>query len=313
MLGRRLLHSLLMLFLLLTSVFFLIRLIPGGPFESDRILAPEIQVQLETVFGLRDPLPIQYLNWLCSIARGELGVSFQQPEYTVRELIRLALPISLGLGSMALLVAFLLAVPIGVLSAYALENQRYRFLDQVIRILVLCATSVPGFLLAYGLVWVFSIQLGWLPPGLWAELLDRPAYWVLPTLTLALRPLALISRQIRGSTLEALRQDYIRTARAKGLSQPRVLLRHALRNAWIPVIGLFPPIAAQLLTGSFLVESIFQIPGLGRSFVNAVLNRDYFMVLGSTLVFGVVLIVANLGSEALLLWADPRTRRQESP
>jgi oligopeptide transport system permease protein len=301
-----------MLFLLLSSVFFLIRLIPGGPFESDRILAPEIQAQLESVFGLNDPLPLQYLNWLSSLARGELGVSFQQPDFTVRELIQSALPISFGLGLMALLVAILLAVPIGVLSAYALENQRYLFLNQVIRILVLCAASLPGFLLAYGLVWVFSIQLGWLPPGLWAELLDRPSYWVLPTLTLALRPLALISRQIRGSTLESLRQDYIRTARAKGLSQMQVLLRHALRNAWVPIIGLLPPIAAQLLTGSFLVESIFQIPGLGRSFVNAVLNRDYFMVLGSTLVFGLVLILANLFSEALLLWADPRARRRES-
>lgn len=309
--ARRLVHSLFMLFLLLSSVFFLMRLLPGGPFDSDRVLTPELQDQLESLFKLNDPLPLQYLNWLSSIIRGDLGVSFQQPDLSVSTLIRSTLPVSFGLGSFALTLTALLAIPLGVISAYSHEKRNYIILDRALRVLVLCSASLPGFVLAYALVWVFSIQLGWLPPGLWTNLWDGPEYWVLPTITLALRPLALLTRQIRGSTREALDQDFVRTARSKGLTEAFVLWRHALRNAWIPVIGLFPPITAQILTGSFLVESVFQIPGLGRTFVSAVLNRDYFVVLGSTLVFGLILILLNLIGDILLLWADPRTRRRE--
>ena len=158
------------------------------------------------------------------------------------------------------------------------------------------------------LIWFFSLQTGWLPPGLWASFLDGPEYWVLPSLTLCLRPLALLTRLVRGSVLEALEQDYIRTARSKGLTERSIIWKHALPNAWIPCLGILPSLAAHLLPGSFLVETVFQIPGMGRSFVNGVLNRDYTLVMGTTLVFGVLLLAFNLLGDLALLWADPRTR-----
>ena len=164
--------------------------------------------------------------------------------------------------------------------------------------------SLPGFVVASLLIWIFSIRLHWLPPALW----EGPAYWILPTATLMLRPMALITRLMRGSVMDVLEEDYIRTARAKGLSAHVVLWRHALRNAWIPCIGLLGPVAAQLVTGSFLVETIFQIPGMGRYFVSAVLNRDYPLVMGTTLLFGLTLVFFNALGEFLLAWADPRLR-----
>ncbi|NDE18599.1 ABC transporter permease [bacterium] len=159
-------------------------------------------------------------------------------------------------------------------------------------------------------VCVVCFLLGWLPPGLWESLWSGPEYWILPTITLSLRPMALLVRQVRGSLLESLEHDYIRTARAKGLGEHTIIWKHALRNAWIPVLGLLPPIAAQLLTGSFLVETVFQIPGLGRSFVSSVVNRDYGLIMGTTLTFGLFLAVFTLAGDLLLTWADPRLRHQ---
>ncbi len=297
---RRLLHSLLILAVLMVTVFFMVRFAPGGPFDSDRVLPPEIQIQIERRYGLDAPVPVQFGRWLVASLRGDFGHSFQHPDRSVLEIIEISLPHSLALGGLALTLALLFGVPLGIYSG-ASESPHW---DRVARLVLLSSVSLPGFLVASLLIWLFSIHLRWLPPALW----EGPDHWVLPAVTLMLRPLALITRLMRGSMKDVLQQDFIRTARAKGVSRTGVLWRHALRNAWIPCIGLLGPVAAHLLTGSFLVETIFQIPGLGRYFVSAVLNRDYTLVMGTTLIFGLMLVFFNALTELLLGWADPRLR-----
>jgi oligopeptide transport system permease protein len=299
----RTLSSLAVLALLICSVFFLMRFAPGGPFDSERVLPPEIQRQIEHRYGLDAPVALQFGRWINCLFRGDLGTSFQHPDREVWEILATAVPHSAALGGLALGIALLLGVPLGVLAG----STQNHHLDRAIRLLVLTSVSLPGFVVASALVAIFAIRLQWLPPALW----EGPAHWVLPSVTLMIRPMALITRLVRGSVREALAKDFVRTALAKGLSFRQALWRHALRNAWIPCIGLLGPIAAHLLTGSFLVETIFQIPGLGRYFVSAVINRDYGLVMGTTLVFGVLLIAFNALTEALMGWADPRIRSQE--
>jgi oligopeptide transport system permease protein len=296
---RRLLHSLAVFVILMTSVFFLVRFAPGGPFDSDRVLPPEIQKQIEQRYGLDAPVSVQYFRWVKASIQGDFGTSFQHPDRSVSEILSSALPHSLALGGISLLFAFLIGVPLGIYTGAS----RSRWLDRVVRLLLLSSVSLPGFLVASLLVWLFSIQLQWLPPALW----EGPEHWVLPTITLMLRPMALLTRLMRSSMRDALEQDYIRTAHAKGLHHHTVLWHHALRNAWLPCISLIGPLAAHLLTGSFLIETVFQIPGLGRYFVSAVLNRDYSLVMGTTLVFGIVLVVFNALNEVLLAWADRKS------
>ena len=297
---RRLGHSLFVLAVLLASVFFLIRFAPGGPFDTDRVLPSEVRRNIEVRYGLDAPIAIQFGRWVRATASGDLGQSFQHPDRAVAEILSTAFPRSLLLGALALTAAFVLGVPLGIHSAAT----RRPFVERALRTLLLSSVSLPGFVVASLLIWVFSIRLHWLPPALW----EGPAYWILPTATLMLRPMALITRLMRGSVMDVLEEDYIRTARAKGLGANAVLWRHALRNAWIPCIGLLGPVAAQLVTGSFLVETIFQIPGMGRYFVSAVLNRDYPLVMGTTLLFGLTLVFFNALGEFLLAWADPRLR-----
>jgi oligopeptide transport system permease protein len=307
MILKKIFNSALLLWVLLTAVFFLIRFAPGGPFDTDRVLAPELRQAIHAHYGLNAPVWHQYLRWLQSGVRGDFGNSFQYPDQPVSELIGHALPISAGLGWSALLLATSVALPLGIFSAS--QAGRSKWIEPWVRIWVLSSVSVPGFLVASLLIWIFAIQLEWLPPGLWDDFFSGPEYWVLPAVTLSLRPLALLTRLLRSSLSEALAHDSIRTARAKGVSERSILWKHALRNAWVPVIGLMPPIAAHLLTGSFLVETVFQIPGLGRVFVSSVLNRDYPLVMATTLTFGVVLLCLSLLSDLLLLWADPRIRK----
>ncbi len=302
----RILQSAALMFALLTAVFFLIRFAPGGPFDGERVLPREVQAQIDARFGLDAPVHLQYWRWLGQLASGDLGYSFQYTDQSVTEIIGSALPTSIGLGTAALLLAMGAAIPLGAIAA----KNRGSWIDRAVRLCVLSSVSLPGFLVASLLVWIFSLQLGWLPPGLWESLWNGPEYWILPAITLSLRPMALLVRQVRGSLLDSLENDYIRTARAKGLSEDSILWKHALRNAWIPVLGLLPPMAAHLLTGSFLVETVFQIPGLGRSFVSSVINRDYGLIMGTTLTFGLFLTSFTLLGDLLLSWADPRLRDQ---
>jgi oligopeptide transport system permease protein len=288
------------LLVLAALTFFLLRFAPGGPFDSDRAFPPEVQAAIEAKYGLDQPLPIQFARWLGDVLQGDLHESFQYLGRPVTEILSESLPTSMQLGLISLLFSLLVGLPLGALAAWK-QNTRWDF-GAVF--LTVAGISLPSYLVASLLILVFSLWLGWLPPALWED----ASSMILPVITLSTRPLALIARLTRSSTLEALASDYVRTAYAKGLSSIAVVFRHALRNSLIPVVTLLGPITANLLTGSFLVEVVFQIPGLGRHFVNAVLNRDYPLVMGITLLYGVVLIASNLLVDIAYAWVDPRIR-----
>lgn len=301
---RRLLEALPTLWLLATLVFFTLRFAPGGPFDTDRALPPEIMANINARYGLDQPISSQYLHFLNSICHGQLNESFQYMGRSVAEIITQTLPTSFILGLLSLAIAVPLGMTLGSLAAWKQRS----FWDWSAVFFSIAGVSLPTYLIASLLVLVFSLKLGWLPPAL----LESPAGWVLPVVTLALRPLAMIARLTRASMIEALQSDFVRTALGKGLSSRQVVFKHALRNSLIPVVTLIGPIAAQLVTGSFLVEVVFQIPGLGKYFVSAVINRDYPLVMGVTLVYGVILIASNLVVDLLYAWVDPRIRESRA-
>lgn len=286
--------------ILAVATFFLLRFVPGGPFDDERAWAPETRQHLEQKYGLNLPIPQQFARWAGDLAHGDLGASLQYLDQPVTLMIRRSLPISAILGILALA----LSVPLGLLAGGLAAWKKGTWVDHILSALTLSALSLPVFLPASVLILAFAIWLNWLPPALWEE----PASAVLPVLTLAIRPSAIVARLARASTLEALSADYVRTALGKGLSYPQTVFKHALRNSLIPVLSQLGQITAHLLTGSFLVETLFQIPGLGTHFVQAVLNRDYPLVMGLTLTYGIILVTCNLGVDFAYAWADPRMR-----
>jgi oligopeptide transport system permease protein len=295
---KRLSESIPTLLILLTLTFFLLRLAPGGPFDTERSWPPEVQANIAHQYQLDKPIYSQFFSWVRNLASGDLGESFQFTGLPVTTLIAQSLPLSVNLGLMALGFALLVGIPLGCLSAWRPGS----FLDQSAVFLCVAGISLPSYLVATLLILLFSVGLEWLPIAMY----EGPVSLILPALTLSLRPLALIARLTRTELRETLQSDYVRTARGKGLSESRILLKHALRNSLIPVITLLGPTAASLLTGSFLIEIVFQLPGLGKHFVQAVLNRDYPLVMGVTLVYGVVLIASNLLVDLVYGWVDPR-------
>jgi oligopeptide transport system permease protein len=297
---RRVLGAVPTLFLLSALTFFALRLAPGGPFDSERAFPPEVEAAIQARYGLDQPLPEQYGRWLGDVLRGDLHESFQYLGQPVTELIGESLPVSIQLGLWALLFSVTLGIPLGAVAAWR-QNTAW---DASAMFFAIAGVSLPSYLVASVLVLVFALQLGWLPPALW----EGPASMVLPVVTLGLRPMALIARLTRASMLETLQSDFIRTARGKGVAEGRVVFVHALKNSLIPVITVLGPVAANLVTGSFLVEIVFQIPGMGKHFVSAVINRDYPLVMGVTLVYGAVLIACNLLVDLVYAWADPRIR-----
>ncbi len=298
---KRLAEAIPTLFILATIVFFLLRLAPGGPFDGDRVFPPEVKAAIDAHYGLDLPVWKQWLKWMeAAFFHFDFGESFHYLGRTVNEMILHSLPPSLLLGGISLLLAVLLGIPLGVFAAW----RQGTWMDSSAIFIAVAGVSLPSYLVASTLVLVFSLQLGWFPPALW----ESPMSAVLPVITLALRPLAITARLVRSSVIETLASDYVRTAHAKGLSVKRVLFHHALRNSLIPVITVIGPLAAGLVTGSFLVEMVFQIPGLGKHFVGAVLNRDYPMVMGVTLVYGVILILSNLLVDLCCAMLDPRIR-----
>jgi oligopeptide transport system permease protein len=288
------------LFVLATLVFFLLRMMPGGPFDTDHAFPPEVKANILRNYELDQPIGVQYFHFLRDAVRGDLHESFEYLGKPVTQIISSSLKPSLILGLLSFLVALLLGIPIGCLAAL----KRGSIWDQSAMFISISGLSLPTFLLASLLVLIFSVKLHWLPPALW----ENPQSLILPVITLALRPLSIIARLTRTSLIESLKSDYMRTALGKGLSETRALLTHALKNSLIPVITITGPLAANLVTGSFLAEIVFQLPGLGRHFVQAVLNRDYPLVMGVTLVYGVILILSNIGVDLLYQWADPRMR-----
>lgn len=302
-LARRLIGAIPTLALLATLTFFLLRLAPGGPFDTDRVWPPEVQANIMAKYELDRPVYVQFAHWALDLAQGNLRESFQYIGRPVSEIITESLPVSTSLGLWSLGFAIFFGLPLGALAAW----KRNSWLDHSAMFIAIAGVSLPSYLVASVLILVFALWLGWLPPALW----EGPSSMILPIITLGSRPLAIIARLTRASMIEALQSDYIRTAYGKGLSDTIVIFKHALKNSAIPIITLIGPLAANLVTGSFLVEIVFQIPGIGKHFVQAVMNRDYPLVMGVTLVYGVVLILCNLAVDLAYAWADPRMRIEE--
>jgi oligopeptide transport system permease protein len=296
--GIRLLQTIPVLWIILTATFFMIRFVPGGPFTAEKAVTPEILRNLEAHYGMNKPLYQQYFDYLGSLAHGNLGPSFKYPNRTVNEIIGDKLPVSIELGVLSLSVALVIGLPLGVLAAI----RRNTWIDYVCSSLALVGVCVPTFVLGPILVLLFAIHFGWFNASGWYGPIDR----VLPSLTLGCVYAAYIARLTRGGMLEVLGQDYIRTARAKGATEPRVVFRHALRGGLLPVVSFLGPAIAGILTGSFVIETIFQIPGLGREFVNSAFNRDYTLVLGTVILYAGFIIFMNLVVDVVQVWLNPR-------
>jgi oligopeptide transport system permease protein len=302
---KRLASAIPTLLLLITFAFFLIRIAPGGPFDSERALPPEIEANLAAKYHLDEPLVVQYARYLWQIARFDFGPSFHYLDWTINDLIAQGAPVSFTLGLLALTLALLIGVPVG---AWAALRQN-RASDYTVMSVAMIGISVPNFVMAPLLILLFAVTLGWLPAGGWAF---EPSRMVLPVITLALPMIAYIARITRGSMIEVLHSSFIRTARAKGMPEKEVLINHALRPALLPVISYLGPAAAAILTGSVVVERIFTIPGIGSYFVQGALNRDYTLVMGVVILYGVLIIAFNFLVDLLYAWLDPRIRYDEA-
>jgi oligopeptide transport system permease protein len=301
--ARRLLSAIPTLAVVITLSFALTRAAPGGPFDEEQALPPEIRANLEAAYGLDAPVHVQFGRYLRGLLRGDFGPSFKFRDFTVSELIAGGLPVSLALGISALLVALAVGIPLGAWAALA----RGRAADRAVMALAVAGISLPVFVVAPFLALVFGIWLGWLPVAGWEP--GRISDLVLPVLTLALPVIAYLARLTRGSLLEVLQSTWIRAARARGLRQRTVLLRHALPAALLPVVSYLGPAAAAVLAGSLVVETIFGLPGMGRHLVQGALNRDYTLVMGMVIVYAALMVVLNLLADLACAWLDPRIRR----
>ncbi|MEK6806904.1 MAG: oligopeptide ABC transporter permease OppB [Pseudomonadota bacterium] len=297
---KRLITSVPTLLVLIALTFFMMRAAPGGPFDRERALPPEIERALQAAYHLDEPLWQQFARYLGGLLRGDLGPSFQYPGFSVSELIAQGAPVSLTLGLLALLFAVPLGSMLGILAAL----KQHRAADYAVTTLALGGMALPSFVLAPLLILAFAVNLGWLPAGGWSSL----GSIVLPVLALALPQIAYVARLMRGSMIEVLHQAYIRAARAKGLPERLVLLRHALPAALMPVLSYLGPAAAGVMTGSVVVEQIFGIPGIGRYFVQAALNRDYTLVLGVVIFYGALIVLFNFLVDLLYGLLDPRVQ-----
>jgi oligopeptide transport system permease protein len=297
---RRLLETIPVLFVIITATFFMIRFVPGGPFTAERAVSPDILRNLEAHYGLNKPLHSQYLDYLGNLLRGDLGPSFKYPNRTVNEIIADKLPTSLELGSLSLLVALLIGLPLGILAA----AKRNTWIDYACSSTAMIGICVPTFVLGPLLILVFAIQLRWVNASGWYEPMDR----ILPSLVLGFFYSAYITRLTRGGMLDILNQDFIRTARAKGATEVRVVFKHALRGGLLPVVSFLGPAVAGILTGSFVIETIFQIPGLGREFVNSAFNRDYTLVLGTVILYATLVVALNLVVDIVQVWLNPKLK-----
>lgn len=301
---RRLLGAIPTIFIIILVSFFLIRLAPGGPFDFDKTLAPEIQANLNAKFHLDEPVYVQFGYYLKDILQGDFGPSFQYKNYTVTELIAQGFPVSVQLGLSAMALALLLGSAAGILAAYR-QNSKF---DYGVMTISMLGISVPNFVMAPILILIFAIVFSFLPAGGWNDGAFQNR--ILPIVTLALPQIAYIARISRGSMIEVLRSPFIRTAFSKGLPTFYILTRHALKPTLLPVISYMGPAIAGIITGSVVVEQIYGIPGLGRYFVQGALNRDYTLVMGVVVFYGVFIILLNLIVDLLYGWLDPQIRLQ---
>ena len=296
----RILSMVLVLWVIITVTFVLMHAIPGGPFTAEKALPEAVMKNIEARYRLNDPLPKQYVDYWANLLQGDLGPSFKYESRTVNEIIAEGFPVSAELGLIAVSFSVLIGVPAGM--AGALYQNRWP--DHLVMLLATVGISVPSFILATVLIYIFALWLQLLPAAKWGS----PEYVILPALALAGMPTAFIARLTRSSMLEVLAQDYIRTARAKGIAPLKILWLHALKNALLPVVTYLGPMIAAIFTGSFVIESIFAIPGLGRHFVTSIYNRDYTVILGITVFYSALLVLMNFLVDLAYLWLDPRIK-----
>ncbi len=298
--GKRIVEAIPVLFIVATLTFFMMKLAPGGPFDKERATTPEIKKAMEAQYGLNKPVVQQYFDYMKQLSHGDFGPSFKYAGWTVNELIASAFPVSLELGCYALAFALVTGMLAGVVASLR-KNTASDYIPMSIATLGIC---LPTFITGPLLILIFGLWFHWYNSSGW----DFPSDRVLPALTLGLYYMAYISRLARGGMLEILNQDFIRTARAKGASEWRVVWKHSLRGAVLPVVSFLGPAMTGIITGSLVVEQIFQIPGLGRLFVMSGFNRDYTMVMGTVLLYAVLIIVANLVVDILQVWLNPKLR-----
>ncbi|HEY9793117.1 MAG TPA: ABC transporter permease [Candidatus Obscuribacterales bacterium] len=297
---KRILWAIPVLWIVATLTFVMVRIVPGGPFDAEKNLPPEIVANIKAKYHLDRPIYEQYFLYMGRLSHGDLGVSYKYVNRTVNDILASALPVSAELGGLGLLIAIAVGIPLGTLAAV----RRGSGTDVGAMLVATIGISVPGFVVGAVLIFVFGIWLKVLPVALW----EGPRSVILPALTLAASPAAYLARLTRASVLEILDKDWVRTARSKGLSARVTVVKHVLRNALVPVITVLGPLTAILITGSFVVEFIYAIPGMGRFFITAVSNRDYDLIMGTTLVFGLLLIITNAIVDAAYTILDPRMR-----
>lgn len=297
---KRLAASIVTLWVVVTVTFFLIHALPGGPFDGEKALPPQVKANLEAKFGLDKPLSTQYTMFLNNLLHGDLGPSVKYEGRTVNDIIGYSFPASAKLGAISVMVSVLVGVYLGVVAAL---NQG-KWQDRLMMLIATLGITVPSFVLATSLIFLFAVKLGWFP----AVGFDGPINYVMPVIALSGYSISYVTRLTRSSLLDVVRQDYIRTAKAKGLSRNVVIYKHALRNALIPIVTYIGPLTAGILTGSFVIEKIFAIPGLGREFVTSINNRDYMVIMGLTIFNSALLIMANFLVDLLYAVIDPRVK-----
>ena len=296
---KRIFSALLTLFIVVTLTFFLMNMIPGGPFQSEKITEKMLEI-INEKYGLNKPVFQQYLSYLSKLLQGDLGISYKRQGYTVAEIIALKFPISARLG----LVTMVWGVVSGILVGVTASVNHNKTIDRIAMFLCTLGIAVPSFVIGTSLIYLFAVNLGILP----SSGLNTPLHYVLPVIALSFQPMSYIARLMRSNMLDAIDQDYIKTARAKGLSTGKTIFKHALRNTIIPVITYLGPMTAGVLTGGFVTERIFDIKGLGAYFVESITNRDYPMIMGTTIFFAALIIAANLIVDILYHVVDPRIK-----
>mgnify|MGYP004464427037 CR=1 FL=1 len=297
---KRVAMGILSIFIVATLTFFLMNLVPGGPFVAEKSISKEAQAALEAKYGLDKPLFERYVTYMTDFVKGDMGVSLRQRGRTVSDIIFSKFPTSARLAGIAVAVAILIGIPLGCISAF----NRGKFADNFIIVLATCGIAIPSFISSVLLLYTFGSKLNLLP----TVGLNTLSSYIMPVTALAIYPTAYITRLMRSSLLDVMGQDYIRTAKAKGLANFKILFKHALRNAVLPVITYVGPMLASLMTGSFVVEKIFTVPGLGRDFVSAINQRDYTLIMGTTIVLATLIITANVIVDILYKIIDPRIK-----
>lgn len=300
----RLLGAIPTLLLVIVLAFLMVHAAPGGPFDAERVLPPEIEANIAKAYNLDQPLPQQFISYMSGLLRGDLGPSFSYRDHTVSELIGAAFPISIQIGALAILLALFVGVAAGTIAAL----RKGSLLDRLVMAMAMTGISIPVFVVAPVLVWVFAVKMQWLPAG-WSGT-EGYTRLLLPVVSLALPQIAYIARLTRASMIDVLNSDFVRTARAQGLGTSAIIRLHALKPAMLPVLSYMGPAIAAILTGSVVVEEIFGINGLGQHFVRGALNRDYTLVLGIVIFYATLVVLLNLIVDLLYGVIDPRIRRR---